>query len=342
MNRILLYTATAACLVLFTGCVNPSAHRRVLADRDRLEADNATLSRKNKELEEESSRRAGSIKEDRARLSELEGRAARLDSDIKLLSEQNLRLANEFDEMNKRNRDLLDRLESLSLENESLNKTVGALKEQLSEKSRLEDQATALTLASKELSDELEHYRSIARRSDEERRRRQTAVDDMGSRLRRAFKEEIDSSEIAVTTGRESLTVRLTEPLLFRQGGVELSPDGKSVLDRLGDLISGAGVFRIEVEGHTDNVPLGPQGAEHFSTNWELSAARAGRVTRHMEETNGIDRAQLVLIGRADTRPIEGNETPEGRQANRRIEINLVPISSGPDVPPEAPGAEPE
>ncbi|MEL7157029.1 MAG: OmpA family protein, partial [Actinomycetota bacterium] len=74
---------------------------------------------------------------------------------------------------------------------------------------------------------------------------------------------------------------------------------------------------RLEIEGHTDNLPTGRE----WPSNWELSSARASRVVRWMIDTGSIPAPQLVAVGLADTRPTAENTSPEGRQANRRVEI---------------------
>ena len=81
---------------------------------------------------------------------------------------------------------------------------------------------------------------------------------------------------------------------------------------------------RIDVEGHTDNVPLTGELAKTFPTNWELSAARSTNVVRYLEE-NGVDPRRLAAVAKSMHRPVAQNNTPRGRQLNRRIEIVLTP-----------------
>jgi chemotaxis protein MotB len=85
----------------------------------------------------------------------------------------------------------------------------------------------------------------------------------------------------------------------------------------------------VQVQGHTDDVPISGRLAERFPSNWELSAARAVNVARFLQE-RGVDPTLLSATGYSEYRPRAGNDTPEGRQQNRRIEILL-----GPHAPPE-------
>jgi chemotaxis protein MotB len=74
------------------------------------------------------------------------------------------------------------------------------------------------------------------------------------------------------------------------------------------------------VEGHTDDVPIK---SAAFPSNWELSAARAIAVVRFLQD-QGVDPAKLAAAGYGEYQPIAGNDTPEGRAQNRRIEITLA------------------
>ena len=88
----------------------------------------------------------------------------------------------------------------------------------------------------------------------------------------------------------------------------------------------------IEVQGHTDNVPIRGALAARYPTNWELSAARATNVVRVLQDEGGVDPTVLSAAARSEYRPRASNDTDEGRRQNRRIEILLGPEgSAGPD-----------
>jgi chemotaxis protein MotB len=81
----------------------------------------------------------------------------------------------------------------------------------------------------------------------------------------------------------------------------------------------------INIAGHTDNVPIGPELVKQYPTNWELSAARATSVARYLQDKCGIDPHLISATGYGQYQPIESNKTEKGRARNRRIEIVLVP-----------------
>jgi chemotaxis protein MotB len=140
------------------------------------------------------------------------------------------------------------------------------------------------------------------------------------------LKKEIEAGEIKVTQFRDLLTVNLVEKILFDSGKAEIKPRGLEILSRVGEILKNTKDKQIRVEGHTDNVPIGPGLAAKFPTNWELSTARATVVARYFQDKVGIAPERLAAAGFAEYRPVAPNTTPEGKAQNRRIEIILAPI----------------
>jgi chemotaxis protein MotB len=116
----------------------------------------------------------------------------------------------------------------------------------------------------------------------------------------------------------------LMKQLRFESGEATITSEGHQVLDELiAYLKTTAGDRLIRVEGHADNMEIGPSLKSRYETNWDLSKARAGGVLRYLLETGGIDSAKLSSVGYGDTKPIAGNATEAGRQRNRRVDIVL-------------------
>lgn len=105
---------------------------------------------------------------------------------------------------------------------------------------------------------------------------------------------------------------------MFASGQAELTAQGRGVIESLVEVLESFD-GQISVEGHTDNIPIA---TARFPSNWELSAARAIAVVRHLE-SEGLDIYRMRAVGYADTQPMENNTTPEGRAANRRVELIL-------------------
>jgi chemotaxis protein MotB len=117
--------------------------------------------------------------------------------------------------------------------------------------------------------------------------------------------------------------VRVLDKILFRSGSADILPTGQAVLDKLAGVLAATDDM-IRVEGHTDFVPIGKQLRQKYYSNWELSAARATSVVRYFEHRHGIDPTRMEAVGFSMFRPVAGDETPEGRQRNRRVEIMLA------------------
>jgi chemotaxis protein MotB len=135
--------------------------------------------------------------------------------------------------------------------------------------------------------------------------------------------EQVQKGQLQVRRFKDMLTVDVAEQLFFDSGRATLKETGKAVLKEVADAMKDYADKAIRVVGHTDNVPIAKAARNVFPSNWELSAARATTVVRFLQE-NGIAPERLIATGRAEYAPIAPNESPEGRQKNRRIEITLV------------------
>ncbi len=139
------------------------------------------------------------------------------------------------------------------------------------------------------------------------------------------LKGEIAQGDVKITQAVDRLSVDLVEKILFDSGKAEIKPEGLGILKRVGDILKNVKDKQIRVEGHTDNVRIGPRIKSVYPTNWELSTARATNVVRYLQDTVGIDPSMLSAAGFSEYKPVESNATAEGRAKNRRIEIVLLP-----------------
>ncbi|WP_046176670.1 flagellar motor protein MotS [Domibacillus indicus] len=137
-----------------------------------------------------------------------------------------------------------------------------------------------------------------------------------------------------VVRDERGVVLVLNEQLLFESGEAELMNASHSFLDEASTLFRDLPNM-IEVEGHTDNVPIQDM---QYPSNWELSAARASRVIRYFTEEHALSPARFTAIGHADTRPIAPNTSEANRRKNRRVEI----VITDPDREEEAGQAQPD
>ena len=139
------------------------------------------------------------------------------------------------------------------------------------------------------------------------------------------LKEQIAQKDIKLEEIEGKLKVTFVDRILFNSGSVEVNNEGREVLLKLAETFRANKEQNIVVEGHTDDVQIGPSLQDLFPTNWELSAARATAVTRYLHEKGNVEPARLTASGFSFYRPVADNETEEGRKQNRRIEIILLP-----------------
>jgi chemotaxis protein MotB len=115
------------------------------------------------------------------------------------------------------------------------------------------------------------------------------------------------------------IVLRIEGKLLFDTGSAELLPEATMVLSGIVQIINQNPQYYIDIQGHTDNRPIN---TPKFASNWELSAIRATTVLRYLIE-NGTSAERLTATGFGDFRPLAGNDTPEDRRKNRRVEFVL-------------------
>jgi len=138
-----------------------------------------------------------------------------------------------------------------------------------------------------------------------------------------SLRAEISADQVQIEELKDGIHVRMSSALLYREGAVELSPKGRGALDKVAPQFA-AETYEIDVVGNTDNLPIGPELAGRYPTNWELAGERAAIVVRYLQE-QGVDPTRMRAISAGQYHPVDSNDTPEGRARNRRTEILLRP-----------------
>jgi chemotaxis protein MotB len=149
-------------------------------------------------------------------------------------------------------------------------------------------------------------------------------LDKTRKEIESSLKEQIAKKDIKLEEIQGKLKVTFVDKILFDSGSVMIKTKGQEVLLKLADSFRDSRDQNIAVEGHTDDVQIGSALLDRFPTNWELSAARATAVVRFLQEKGNIAPERLTASGFSFYRAVATNETPEGREQNRRIEIILV------------------
>jgi len=152
---------------------------------------------------------------------------------------------------------------------------------------------------------------------------RQEAVDEMRNTLN-----QTNMGEMAdIKNGSQGIRIRIKGALLFAPGKAALKKSALPLIDSLSEVLYKHGYYLL-VEGHTDATPIA---TERFPSNWELSGSRAAAVLRHLIDT-GVDSKRLTCVGLADSYPLAGNDTEQGRSENRRVEFVLTKLPFRPEI----------
>lgn len=138
--------------------------------------------------------------------------------------------------------------------------------------------------------------------------------------IEEAVEESGMTEQIEVNFTNQYVMLSLKGALLFDSGKDELKAEALQVLDRVGVILERYAGGIIEIEGHTDSVPIN---SIEFANNNELSSARALSVFDYLIENTNLDPADVKHAGRGEYVPIADNSTAEGRAKNRRVEIRI-------------------
>ena len=144
--------------------------------------------------------------------------------------------------------------------------------------------------------------------------------EELAEKIEEAIEEQNLAKEVDMEVTSQYVQLSLKGALLFDSGSDNLKEEAIPVLDKLGLILERYGESVIEIEGHTDNVPIS---SARFADNNELSSARALSVFKYFMQTTDLDPAMVKHSGRGEYVPVADNSTPEGRAKNRRVEIRI-------------------
>lgn len=155
--------------------------------------------------------------------------------------------------------------------------------------------------------------------------KQKAAVQDLSAQadqLEQKLKEEIEKGEIRLKRYKTKMIINIDNSICFDSGSAILKKDVKHSLDKIAESLRDFPDNNIQIEGHTDNVPIH---TARFPSNWELSAARALAVLRYLENRKILDPQRLSAVGYGQYHPIVPNDTAENRRLNRRVDIVILP-----------------
>lgn len=132
----------------------------------------------------------------------------------------------------------------------------------------------------------------------------------------------MDDQDINIKVDKGVVFIDISDKLLFKSGKYEVTEQAKTVLSKVAKVLKNQPNMDFMVEGHTDNVPF-KRG--ELVDNWDLSVKRSTTIVRLLQTQYGLDPAHIIAAGRGEYLPVTSNSTTEGKAANRRTRIVILP-----------------
>ncbi|VAW92990.1 Flagellar motor rotation protein MotB [hydrothermal vent metagenome] len=145
---------------------------------------------------------------------------------------------------------------------------------------------------------------------------REKELDNIETSLNKSLKTLIKDKSVKVTQTENGISVEMDASIIYISGSSNIEIDAIPILQKIARILAPL-KNSVEVEGHTDNIPIHNV---FYPTNWELSAARAARVV-NLFANSGVKPSRLMAIGFGEFRPIASNKTNQGRKKNRRVNV---------------------
>lgn len=325
MKRSVIYIVGFLGLVLLSfSCVSGKKYsglqdtsRNFMNERDDFKADNIGLEMQNKELKAKLAlleKQAGTIQNE---ITSAQNERDKAVEDYNRMSAKYSELQNAQDDLIKGNVKETQRLLSeLQTAQANLQRKEDLLR-QLEQ--NLDTKKTALDELTFELEKRNARLAELEKILDAQKR----MVQDLKNKVSEALL-GFENNGLTVTMKNGKVYVSLEEKLLFKSASWDIDANGRNALKKLAGVLEKNKDIQVMIEGHTDNVPYNP-GNSQLKDNWDLSVKRATTVVRVLLEGSSIDAKRLTASGRSQYSPVDGQNTTDARQKNRRTEIILTP-----------------
>jgi chemotaxis protein MotB len=176
------------------------------------------------------------------------------------------------------------------------------------------------TIENKSLKDQVSNLEKQNSESQKDIQEKNNKAEYSEDQLRVALKQEIGKGLAEVQREKDRVVVTVGSAGAFSSGSARLTKQARAIMQKIAK-VSAKGAGQVNVSGHTDDVPLIFGGK--YRDNWDLAAARASSVVQELSKANTIPSEKLKAISFGETKPLEQNDTREGREKNRRIEIEI-------------------
>jgi len=150
------------------------------------------------------------------------------------------------------------------------------------------------------------------------------ALDAQYQQLNQTMSAEVASNQMQITRLGDAIKVTVNNELLFPSGDWQMPVEAQRTLSKIVPILAPKQQNKVQVNGYTDNVPIGPGlKSQGITSNLELSQKRADTVMQYMI-SQGVNPSLVSAQGFGEKEPVASNDTPEGRAQNRRVELTLA------------------
>ncbi|MDY6791095.1 MAG: OmpA family protein [Thermodesulfobacteriota bacterium] len=203
------------------------------------------------------------------------------------------------------------------------NDTIGTLKSQYRDEletlnNRLDHEIQSHKILTGKLLDQIK----ILEDMNAEKEKALNKLSQQADQIEKQLRAEIENGEITLKRYKTKTIINIDNSILFDSGQARLKKKVKQSLAKIAQAINRYPENNIQIEGHTDNVPIH---TEQFPSNWELSSARALAVLRFFTDKTDMDPRKLSAVGYGEYHPLAPNDTPENKRMNRRVDIVILP-----------------
>lgn len=148
------------------------------------------------------------------------------------------------------------------------------------------------------------------------------ASEEIGQDIMAQLKAEGIDGQVDMQVEAQYVMLTLSGSVLYESGSAAIKQGAYDFISKIGDVLVKYDAYDIQITGHTDSVPQSSSNKK-YSDNMELSQGRAYSVYKYLKDVKGMDVTTMGCMGRGDTSPIATNDTAEGRERNRRVEIKI-------------------
>lgn len=295
--------------ILSTSCVSKKLYTELEDKYAKLKKENRQLADQNDGLTKEKNQLDLDYKALQDELAKTKSERDKLQNDYTAASNNLKNLQNSYTALEKNSNDELQ--SNMTKNRELLAKLEAKEKALAAEQARLDKLKSDLQSSSQRLA-ELENMMA----------QKDAAMKKLKETLSKALN-SFEGKGLTVEQKNGKVYVSMENKLLFSSGSWAVGTEGRRAVTEVGKVLGVNPDIQVQIEGHTDDVKY--QGGGQIADNWDLSTKRATAIVQILLENKNIAPGNITAAGRSEFAPVAGNDTPEGKAKNRRIEIILTP-----------------